>query len=174
MTPERVGISEAVSITGISPRKLRDLAPTIPGARKGLSETNTPVWHFDEPLLRGWVAGTVADAVSEAQRKVLSGRFPCEEYMRGPFMGAWQGHPDRVYFIACESGHIKIGLAFKPALRLRDLQQGCPLKLTLLTHRPGSRAVEMYLHKFYAEERVRGEWFHNSERLLAYIDKLRR
>jgi hypothetical protein len=171
---ERVGISEAVLITGLGARSLREIARRIPGACKELSATNTQVWRFDEQLLRDWVAGTVESVQDEARRKALSGRFPCEFYMRGPFMRAWQGHPDRCYFIGCESGHVKIGLAFKPKLRLRELQQGCPLQLTLLTDMPGSRAVEMYLHAFYAEERTRGEWFKQSERLMAYIEKLAR
>jgi hypothetical protein len=173
VSPERVGITEAVAITGLGARKLRELAPKIPGTCKELSETNTPVWRFDEELLRGWVAGTVETVQSDARRKALSGRFPCDFYMRGPFMAAWEGHPNRVYFIGSESAHVKIGLAFKPAQRLKDLQCASPFELTLLAERPGSRAVEMYLHEFYDQERVRGEWFNRSERLMAYIEKLR-
>lgn len=172
LADEWIGIQKAVAITGLGERQMREIAPSIPGARKGLSETNTKVWQFDEELLRGWVAGTVEGAQAEARRKILSGRFPCEIHMSGSFMRAWDRHPDRVYFIGSESGHIKIGLAFKPALRLKELQCASPFELKLLAERPGSRAVELYLHEFYAVERVRGEWFNGSERLLAYIEKL--
>jgi hypothetical protein len=175
MTAERVGISEASLIAGLSDRKLRELAPTIPGSRKELSQTNTPIWVFDEAQLRGWVAGTVKSVVDEARATALAKRFPCEFYMRGPFMRAWKGHPDRLYFIGCEAtNHVKIGIAFKPALRLRDLQQGCPLELTLLAEREGSRAIEMYVHEFYSAERVRGEWFTKSDRICEYINRLKR
>lgn len=174
MVPERVGISEAVLITGLSDRQMREIAPTIPGSSRGLSATNTPVWLFDEALLRGWVAGTVEAVQDAARRKAMSGRFPCYFYMSGPFMRAVPGRPDRVYFIGCGAEYVKIGLAFNPKSRIVELQGGCPHKLTLLADQEGSRAVEMYLHEFYKEERVRGEWFTASERLMAYIEKLKK
>jgi hypothetical protein len=93
--------------------------------------------------------------------------------MRGPFMGRGRAPRPRL-FHRLRKRPRKDRLAFKPALRLRELQQGCPLQLTLLADMPGSRAVEMYLHEFYATDRVRGEWFKQSERLMAYIEKLAR
>lgn len=167
-----IGIIEAVAITGLTDRKLREIAPTIPGAQKEMADNRLLVWRFDEPLLRGWVAGTVESNVGAARKKALSGRLPCDTYMRNSDMRAFLRSPNRVYFIGCDSGHVKIGLAFVPKTRLLDLQQGCPLKLTLLAEREGSRQVEMYLHEFYKAERVRGEWFDRSDRLNAYIERL--
>lgn len=167
---ERVGISEAVLITGLSDRKLREMAPIIPGASKGLSAVNTPAWLFDEELLRGWVAGTVESAQGEARRKALSGRFPCPFYMST--MRTWLREPNRIYFIQAGEQHIKIGVAFKPANRMRELQVGNPFQLHLRAEINGNRQREMYLHEFYANERARGEWFEPSERLLAYIEKI--
>lgn len=170
----RVGTTAAALITGLSERNLREIAPSIQGAEKIINERNCPVWQFDEALLRGWVAGTVERNISDAARKALSGRFPCDNHMRNWDMRAWPGKPNRVYFVASASGHVKIGLAFNPYTRMKELQPACPFDLTLEAERAGSRQVEMYLHAFYAQERVRGEWFQRSERLDAYIARLKK
>lgn len=52
-TAERVGISEAVLITGMSRRTLQDLAPSIPGASKPAGR-----WLFVVSELRAWVTRT--------------------------------------------------------------------------------------------------------------------
>lgn len=52
-TPERVGIAEAVLITGMSRRTLQDLAPSIPGASKPAGR-----WLFAVAELRAWVTRT--------------------------------------------------------------------------------------------------------------------
>lgn len=51
--PERVGISGAVLITGMSRRTLQDLAPSIPGASKPAGR-----WLFVVSELRAWVTRT--------------------------------------------------------------------------------------------------------------------
>lgn len=169
MSRERVGISEASLIVGIGERSMRDLAALgrIPGVEKIDRK-----WTFDEELLRGWVAGTVAEAQDTAHARALNREFPCPDYMR--LMVLWPDLPNRIYFIQAASGHIKIGLAFKPASRMRELQVAHALPLKLLAEMSGGRQHEMYLHEFYAKERVRGEWFEPSERLLAYVERLSR
>jgi hypothetical protein len=52
-TPERVGIAEAVLITGMSRRTLQSLATSIPGASKPAGR-----WLFAVAELRAWVTRT--------------------------------------------------------------------------------------------------------------------
>jgi hypothetical protein len=84
-------------------------------------------------------------------------------------LSIYPGRPHRLYFIQAASGHIKIGMAANPELRLAMLQAAHPLPLTLLATCSGGREAELYLHKFFARERVIGEWFEPSERLLAFV-----
>lgn len=67
----------------------------------------------------------------------------------------------RVYLIRAESRprRLKIGLSDDPARRLRSLQVGSPVPLTLLAHVLGSREKERYLHRRFAHLRSHGEWF---------------
>lgn len=70
--------------------------------------------------------------------------------------------PAHVYVISAQ-GHraVKIGFAAKPLTRLRDLQTGCPFRLTLEWSFPtyGAPEVETALHRRFAAQRVQGEWF---------------
>jgi Meiotically up-regulated gene 113 len=67
-----------------------------------------------------------------------------------------------VYVIGA-TGHdaVKIGWAADPRRRLRDLQIGCPLELTLLWAFPTAdvTAVEAALHRKFNANWLRGEWF---------------
>lgn len=76
-----------------------------------------------------------------------------------------------IYFIAsAETARIKIGFtAGDPVARLKNLQTGSPTKLTLLAHRSGTIDNEQWLHGEFAEERLHGEWFHASDRLVAFL-----
>lgn len=65
-----------------------------------------------------------------------------------------------VYFIqGVDGGPVKIGWAANPKKRLLDLQIGSPVKLRILGTIPGGRHHEAFLHKYFAEWHVRGEWF---------------
>lgn len=65
-----------------------------------------------------------------------------------------------VYFIrAGESGPVKIGVATDVGARLKELQCGNHLELTLLRTLEGDRATEAALHRRYERLRSRGEWF---------------
>jgi len=72
-----------------------------------------------------------------------------------------------IYIIRCDEPlSIKIGFTIKdPRKRLRSLQTGCPIQLTLLGWYPGSLRQEQELHQQLAEFRMSGEWFRVDERM---------
>jgi predicted GIY-YIG superfamily endonuclease len=77
-----------------------------------------------------------------------------------------------VYFVQeAESGHIKIGYAEKPKDRMAQLQTGNPRTLTLIGTMPSYKWAEeeAWHHKTFASERIDGEWFRQSEKLLSHI-----
>jgi hypothetical protein len=71
-----------------------------------------------------------------------------------------------VYFLRF-GDRIKIGYTANLVQRLRDL----PHDEVLLTI-PGAITVEGNLHRTFAADRITGEWFHASPRLLAAIQDL--
>lgn len=80
-----------------------------------------------------------------------------------------------VYFIV-ESGadFAKIGwTASSPAGRRDSLQTGCARALSIVALLPGGRESEQSIHRFFALERTKGEWFRVSERLAALILEIR-
>lgn len=73
-----------------------------------------------------------------------------------------------VYFVrATSGGPIKIGIADDPAVRLRMLQTGNPLELTVIASMRGGLVVEAALHLLFEDTRLVGEWFADSQALLA-------
>ncbi len=82
-----------------------------------------------------------------------------------------KGVPGFVYFLACgDDGPIKIGHSVDPKKRLRSLQTAHHKKLSLLTWIEGSPDLEAFLHEHFSDERMRGEWFKRSPRLLDFIE----
>jgi len=78
-----------------------------------------------------------------------------------------------IYFVrAGAKGPVKIGYAVSVAERVALLQTGNHLPLLLLGVYPGTVALESMLHAKFARERIRGEWFKPSARLLRYIANL--
>lgn len=74
-----------------------------------------------------------------------------------------------VYFVTCrELGMVKIGHARSVKKRLSILQTSSPLPLTLERVIEGDREREHELHRRFAGDRVRGEWF----RLTRAIEQL--
>jgi hypothetical protein len=75
-----------------------------------------------------------------------------------------------IYFIQCDGPFrpIKIGYGKDPALRLHNLQAGCPYQLRLLasTLVPDGEAVERCLHELFHASYLRGEWFAETPELL--------
>jgi hypothetical protein len=74
-----------------------------------------------------------------------------------------------VYFVQASHGPIKIGVATNVPVRIADLQCANPDPLTLLGALPGSYGHEMLLHRLFAADRMAGEWFRQSDRLLHFI-----
>ena len=107
--------------------------------------------------------------------------IPEEEYVRvatgkddGGLGGRFRhSETSHVYFIAAkEMPIVKIGVALDPDKRLRELQVGCPLRLTMLAFVEGGRGDEIALHKRFAHLRTIGEWFRLDGALAAYVASL--
>lgn len=69
-----------------------------------------------------------------------------------------------VYLIQAESGPVKIGIATDPNRRLSELQTANYELLTLLyrlecNSLTDAQQLETVLHRRYAQQRIRGEWF---------------
>lgn len=77
-----------------------------------------------------------------------------------------------IYFVqAVGVGNIKIGWTegTDAAQRMRDMQVGSPVPLSLLRTIPGDRTLEQELHRRFAFAHVHGEWFRAVPELLAFI-----
>lgn len=79
-----------------------------------------------------------------------------------------------VYFIGAHRGLIKIGVAKDVRARLRALQTGSGVRLTLLATAPGSYALERHYHRMFDHLRAHGEWFHRHPSLAAEIKRLKK
>jgi hypothetical protein len=75
-----------------------------------------------------------------------------------------------VYFIGDGHGRVKIGCSSNPAGRLGTLQTGTALPLRLLCSIIGGREQESFLHNWFREDRIAGEWFKQSHRLAGFIE----
>lgn len=74
-----------------------------------------------------------------------------------------------VYFLQKEDGLIKVGFAVNVASRMKHISAMAGCELTLLATTTGGSKKEAELHTMFAEDRVYGEWFQPSDRLMAYI-----
>lgn len=73
-----------------------------------------------------------------------------------------------------ETGSIKIGFTTTPFRRIPALDTASDVELRVLAFVPGGRALERALHRQFAEDRLRREWFKPSPRLLERIASLPR
>lgn len=66
-----------------------------------------------------------------------------------------------IYYIASpETRRIKIGYTRSdPTKRLRALQTGSPTPLCIMAVHPGDMEHERFLHNYFVEANLRGEWF---------------
>lgn len=71
-----------------------------------------------------------------------------------------------VYFIRAGDGPVKIGTADDPKARMRELQCGNYLDLTLVRVIDGNSPEERWLHRHYEPFHIRGEWFRFDESML--------
>lgn len=81
-------------------------------------------------------------------------------------------HPEAesyVYFVGPRSGPVKIGLAIKPARRLKEIQIGNHVRLDLLALIPGGSDVEARYHRELAKYRLWGEWFDRVPEVMAAV-----
>lgn len=74
-----------------------------------------------------------------------------------------------VYFIRDDRGRIKIGHAIDPWQRLQILQCASSNTLALIRVVEGGQKVERWLHRHFADRRVRGEWFSFTEEMLTIV-----
>ncbi|MFD4457683.1 GIY-YIG nuclease family protein [Nocardia sp. NPDC058480] len=87
--------------------------------------------------------------------------------MSSPTNRAAEIKPSIVYYLQF-GDRIKIGTTINLQRRLGEIPHD-----RVLAIEPGGRALERQRHKEFAEERLTGEWFEPSQRLLAHIKKLR-
>jgi hypothetical protein len=68
--------------------------------------------------------------------------------------------PGFVYLIECHE-YVKVGYADNVAVRLSQLQTGCPYELRLLKAFPvdNMETAERKMHELWKRYEVRGEWF---------------
>ena len=78
----------------------------------------------------------------------------------------------RVYFISDDCGHVKIGVADNPQLRLADLQTANATQLRIEAIEPGGVSRERELHARFSTDHLRGEWFRFTPDIALYIDEL--
>jgi hypothetical protein len=86
--------------------------------------------------------------------------------------GGGQGQKGRIYFIAgpAEDDPVKIGFTGgRVADRARALQTGNPIPLLVLAEMEGSLRLERRLHEMFDGDRVGGEWFKRTPKLMAAI-----
>ena len=116
------------------------------------------------------VRAAVADAMRAHDEDVA-------ERARAKGAGKYAPYPrgSRVYFIGSEdgSGLIKIGTSSDVQARLRCLQTGSPVKLSLLADIDGDSFVELRLHHKFAPHREHGEWFRRHPDVLRVIETVR-
>lgn len=85
-----------------------------------------------------------------------------------PYIPEIQPGVGYVYFIQSgEGGAVKIGKANNPHMRLGHLQVGNPTELRFLAVTRGGEKLERLLHHVLYDDRIRGEWFAPSDRVLA-------
>lgn len=79
-----------------------------------------------------------------------------------------------VYFIAnAESGPVKIGYSLDPDKRLKQVQSGSHLRLTVLDRFRASEDAERLLHRLFRPTRLAGEWFEAREGILEFAARVR-
>lgn len=76
-----------------------------------------------------------------------------------------------VYMMYC-GGRIKIGTTVDLAHRLTHIQGSNPLPVSVIWAIGGGRLTEKALHKEFAAERIRGEWFDLSDQIRNFIDDM--
>lgn len=75
-------------------------------------------------------------------------------------------HVGYVYFIFVSSGKVKIGFSKNPHSRIRSLQTAIESEIRSIMIVPGTLHEEQELHAQFFTERIRGEWFEATQRIV--------
>ena len=84
-----------------------------------------------------------------------------------------------LYVIGAKDGPVKIGISREPSSRLRVVQVYHPYELSILALCPITTGLyrpwdqETHVHKAFAREHLRGEWFKRSLRIRRFIELIR-
>lgn len=107
-----------------------------------------------------------AKVAADFERESVGGAVEASDWFAGPARSY-------VYFLRHGAdGPIKIGTARKVGQRTARIQTGAFDKLTLLCAMPGGSALECALHRAFARDRLEGEWFKPSKRLLRLVAEM--
>lgn len=91
------------------------------------------------------------------------------DFPRTPRTRSARASTQVVYFIQCDGGPIKIGVALNVTDRLQTLQCGSPVKLRVIGCLAGGYELEAKLHRRLAAYRLHGEWFVDSPEVRAAL-----
>lgn len=80
--------------------------------------------------------------------------------------------PKRLVYFITDGLMVKIGVAKRPELRLREMQFGHPRLLRLLATTEGDVPAERRYHQAFAAHRIRGEWFSLCPEIEAEIERI--
>ena len=96
----------------------------------------------------------------------------CSEWMKPKKSFKKKSQKQDVYFIQGSSNTpIKIGISNNIVNRLANIQTAYPYKLSVLaTIKNGGSKMEKYLHTRFADIRLMGEWFLETNELLEVIE----
>lgn len=75
-----------------------------------------------------------------------------------------------IYFMECRaSGHIKIGITKNLKDRYQRFNTMLPMGVSMLRYGKGTPKRERRFHKWFAADRLNGEWFKRTDRLAALM-----
>lgn len=108
-----------------------------------------------------------------AQARHRFNEVPKGERSASRLLGHFRSNgPAWVYFIqAGQDGPIKIGVSDSVFDRLKALQTGNPEPLRLIAAVIGDTQDELALHRRFRRQRLIGEWFRPSKKLLEYANR---
>lgn len=115
--------------------------------------------------------------MSPLRATVPTGGVRVDIYEIDPATGTYLGPPyDSVYVYAigtADALKVKIGYTTgRLERRLSEIQVGCPLPLEILWWAEAGPGLEEALHRIFARQRLRGEWFELGPERLSMFDAL--
>jgi len=127
-------------------------------------------WARDDPRWKEYAERKKQE--EEAAKYKQANKHSYESIKRSRDIKA-KKYPGFIYFIQGKSsGAVKIGYTVDVFKRLKGLQTGYPDTLIIRCCIPGSPDTESGYHEMFKEERLKGEWFKPSEKLMKKIDAL--